>query len=186
MRLRGVEAEGTKKEWGGETAAQGQSQRWAMTRERLRGVEAEGDHMRLGQVGVPRARVRDKVLQAHAPRLATAISHRAALQHTAALVAVALQPALVGEIARARLDMQDVLEALAVIVSSAGAHLPHDGGGALEQPLRHNLRRHAHIVLDPKCRLCRPAKHELARRGGEAVLSGGWRDDAYRLKATVE
>ena len=59
-----------------------------MTRARLRGVEAEGDHMRLGQVSVLRARVRDKVLQAHAPRLATAISHRAALQHTAALIAV--------------------------------------------------------------------------------------------------
>mmetsp|Transcript_8001 Transcript_8001/g.23496 ORF Transcript_8001/g.23496 Transcript_8001/m.23496 type:complete len:248 (-) Transcript_8001:292-1035(-) len=65
----------------------------------LRRVEAEGDHMRLGQVRDPRARVRYKVLQPHAPRLATAISHRAAFQYAATRVAVALQPALIGALA---------------------------------------------------------------------------------------
>jgi len=138
--------------------------------------------MRLGKVRDLRARVRYKVLQPHAPRLATAISHHAAFQYAATRVAVALQPALVGPLARARLGVQDVIQALAVGVGAAGSHLSDDGGGPLEQPLRHNLWRHAHIVLYPQRRLCRPPEHELARRCGEAVPFGG-EEHARRIEA---
>ena len=97
---------------------QGEGERARKDRDRGRGrrgclrcVEAKCDHMRLGQVRGPRARVRDKVLQPHPTRFAVAVSHGAAVrQHPAALVAVALQSSLVGARARARLGVHDACE----------------------------------------------------------------------------
>ena len=114
--------------------------------------------------------MRHKVVDRHAALAALAIRHQAAGQHLALLVAVAPQPPLEPAVARARLRVQHVLQALEVASVGRGRHFIDDGADAAGDARPKGALVDAHVVADAERRFGGAAKDQVADADvGEAV-----------------